>query len=143
MNASKTRFVLGAALALALMGSGCARGSYPAMMRTSPADAAWLAGVWQGEMWETPASMLQGVRRLTVTFAADGSWTATTSDGRRGSGVVTVRDGCVVLQGELGAAESYVHYTLKQRDHRQMWGAVLTTFGSRTAGGIVDFKRVN
>jgi hypothetical protein len=137
MNASKTRFVLGAALVLAVMGSGCARGYPPATT-----DAAWLAGVWQGGMWETPAFYLQGARRLTVTFAADGSWTAITSDGRRGSGSATVRDGCVVLHGQIGP-ESLVHYTLKQRNHRQMWGAVLTTFGARTAPAIVDLERVD
>ena|SRR3989442_650052 len=49
-------------------------------------DTASITGVWEGQVWEMPVHYLQGVRRITLKIARDGSWTANSGDTQCASG---------------------------------------------------------
>jgi hypothetical protein len=124
--------------------AGCAGhvvDSPSALPRPSADDRSWLAGVWVGTLDETPAWFYQGRRSFTVTFTPDGSWTALEAAGRRDSGSATVRDGRVVLDGPFAGEGSPLHYSLKSRGQRELWGLVETSFGGRSATAILTLTR--
>jgi hypothetical protein len=97
-----------------------------------------LQGVWRGHVWETPSSLVQGVRPVSITVDAGGAWTAVSDTGQCASGMAVVRNGFIVLDGNTG--DLCVPYTLKVgRD--VMWGAFDTSFKKREASGVIDLKR--
>jgi hypothetical protein len=127
----------------ALVG-GCAghvEDSPSALARPSADDRSWLAGVWMGALDETPASFYQGRRTFTVIFTPDGSWTVLEAGAARGAGSASVRDGRVVLDGPFAGEGSPLHYSLKSRGQRELWGMVETSFGGRSAAAILTLTR--
>jgi hypothetical protein len=123
----------GATLALLIVTTACACAT-----RARVADApAELRGVWRGHVWETPSWFLQGVRPVTMTIGDNGTWTAVSDGGLCASGVVSPRNGLIVLDGNTG--DLCVPYTLKVR-HGVMWGAFDTSFKGREASGVIELK---
>jgi hypothetical protein len=53
-----------------------------------------------------------------------------------------VRDGRVVLDGPFAGEGSPLHYALKNRGHRELWGVVETSFGGRSATATLTLTRV-
>jgi hypothetical protein len=123
---------------------GCARhdaaASRAAMVETGSADPAALAGMWEGEVWETPSFYLQGVRRVAVTVSSGGSWTASSAGAVCATGTATARDGLVILDGDPVGPDRCVPRSLKIEDGR-MWAAFETSFKGRTAPAMIGLER--
>lgn len=105
----------------------------PAAEQVHPA---WLAGTWQGTAWQVAASKTQGEADVTVTFAADGTWSASTG----ASGISWLDGDRVVLQGRYPGGDR-IRYILKERersDGHELWGMVEANFGP----AAVSLKRV-
>jgi hypothetical protein len=97
----------------------------PASQQVHPA---WLVGTWQGTAWQVDASKDQGSADISVTFASDGTWKASTG----ASGVSWLAGDRVVLQGSYQGGDK-VRYMLKQRqraDGHELWGIVEASFGA-------------
>jgi hypothetical protein len=109
-----------------------------AIKQTSSGTTDALTGVWEGYVWDTPSSLYQGVRLVTITVVDEGVWTAASEGGQCGSGAAMVRDGLIVLDGE--ARDLCVPYTLKL-GREYMWGAFVTSFKKRGASAVIDLKR--
>jgi hypothetical protein len=122
--------------------AACARPApEPSPGAVSPADMASLVGVWQGEAVETGASLYQGNRRVTVTFEAGGSWTATADGVPCAAGQASVRGGRVFLGIRQSGPDACVPPSLRLRDGR-MWAAFATSFKGREAPAVIDLQRV-
>lgn len=112
------------AVSLALV--SCASNAVPpASQQVHPP---WLVGTWQGTAWQVDASKDQGSANVRVTFAGDGTWTASTG----ATGISWLAGDRVILQGTYPGGAN-VRYTLKERqraeDH-ELWGIVEASFGA-------------
>ena len=120
--------------AVSLSLAACA-GSSP----VPPAQAVhppWLVGTWQGTAWQVAAGKTQGEADVTLTFAADGTWKASTG----ASGTSWVAGDRVVLEG-VASDGAKIRYTLKERERangREVWGIVEANFGA----AAVSLKRI-
>ena len=130
-----------AVLGLVLLLSACASGGLeplgPDAKREHPA---WLTGTWQGTGYQVNASKTQGEGTISITFAPDGGWKATTAAGVSSGTSWVVRDR-VVLEG-VTPDGAQIRYTLKERDGsggREIWGIVEASFGA----AMVTLKRVS
>jgi hypothetical protein len=88
----------------------------------------WLVGPWEGTAWQVDASKDQGSADVSVTFASDGTWKASTG----AFGISWLAGDRVVLQGSYQGGDK-VRYTLKQRqraDEHELWGIVEASFGA-------------
>jgi len=119
--------------ALSLSLAACAGGSKPPAQAPHPS---WLTGTWQGSAWEVGAGKTQGQADLTMTFADNGTWKASTG----ASGTSWVVGDRVVLEG-VASDGAKIRYTLKERertDGREVWGIVEASFGA----AAVSLKRI-
>ena len=132
-------------LAVALS-AGCAtrRGGVESvsMDRSSTSDTAALAGVWEGQVWETPTHYLQGVRRITLNIGQDGRWTASSGGIPCPSGTASVRGRRVILDGQRKGQDFCVPYSLTSRDGR-MKAMFDAGFKGREASAMIDLERVH
>ena len=142
-RSSMTRFVL-AAVAVALS-AGCATRSGAvapiSMNESSTLSTAWLAGVWEGQVWEMPSIFLQGVRRITLNITPDGRWTASSAGTPCASGTVEIRGRLVVLGDARTGPDYCMPYSLGSRDGR-MRAVFETSFKARQASAMIDLERV-
>lgn len=131
------RVVTGALVGLLLVAGpvGCAR----LRVEWSPGTPTPPVGVWQGVVWETPASLYQGVRRVTVTVVEGGSWTAIGDGAPCAFGVAIIRDGGVVLDIHRRAWDACMPWSLAMRDGR-MWAVFVTSFNGRDARAVIDLQ---
>jgi len=119
--------------ALSLSLAACAGSAPRPLQATNPA---WLAGTWQGTAWQVAAGKDQGEANVTVTFAGDGTWKASTG----ASGTSWLVGDRVVLEG-VASDGAKIRYTLKEReraDGREVWGIVEANFGA----AAVSLKRI-
>ena len=100
-----------------------------------------IAGVWEGQVWEMPTHYLQGVRRITLNIAKDGSWTATSAGAQCASGTASVHGGLVVLAGTRTGPDFCMPYSLASKDGR-MKAVFETSFKAREASAMIDLTRV-
>src|SRR5262245_30094641 len=113
-----------------VLAMACASGR---SMEPPPANAqrtppAWLVGTWEGTGYKVGAAAAPGQGRITITFGADGAWTAVTDSGTH-SGKSWLVDDEVVLDGAM-ANGAEIRYTLRVRENsgdREMWGLLNTT----------------
>jgi hypothetical protein len=105
-------------------------------------------GTWSGTVWETPASLVQGIGRLTLTFAGDGTWTGEFGKGataRKASGVVRRRGDELILDGDVAGggkeAPQRVHLALRERGNR-LGGVGEAIFSERPSTAMVDLGPV-
>ena len=105
-------------------------------------DLASIAGVWKGEVWERPTHYLQGVRRITLDVAKDGTWTAKTGDVDCASGIATIRGGLVFLRSTWRGPDFCMPYSLASKDGR-MRAVFDTTFKEREGSAMIDLTRVS
>jgi len=120
-------------LALSLSLAACAGSTAPPPQGTHPS---WLAGTWQGTAWQVAAGKDQGEANVTVTFAGDGTWKASTG----AAGTSWLVGDRVVLEG-VAPDGAKIRYTLKEReraDGREVWGIVEANFGA----AAVSLKRI-
>jgi hypothetical protein len=140
---TNTRFVgiVAGVFALAAL-AGCGRlatvSPLGAPSRSDSADPAALAGVWAGQIWETPTDYFQGVRPVTVDISRGGVWTATVGGVECARGMATVRDDIVILTRRAGAP-CVPHSLEYARGH--MWAEFATSFGKRAATAAIDLVR--
>ena len=114
----------------------------PVTMESSgSSDIASLEGVWEGEVWEMPVHYIQGVRRVTLKIAKDGSWTATSGGTQCASGTASVRNGLVILGGSRTGPDFCMPYSLASKDGR-MKAAFETSFKSRPGSAMIGLERV-
>lgn len=136
--------VVAGLLALATS-AGCARfadvGSPGAAARPVSSEPAVLAGVWEGQIWETPADYVQGVRRVTVNIADGGSWRATIGGAECATGVATLRDSVVILRSQAPVGVPCMPYSVELGRER-MWAEFSTSFKGRTSTAAIDLLRV-
>jgi len=105
-------------------------------------DTEALAGVWEGEVWETtPSYFVQGVRRVTLNIDRDGSWTALSGGTPCASGKASRRGGLVVLGGTRIGPDHCMPYSLASKDGR-MRAVFDTSFKAREASAMIDLTRV-
>jgi hypothetical protein len=134
---------LAAGLLALVAASGCASlaapGRHGDAPRATPEPS--LAGVWEGQIWETPSDNYQGVRRVTVSIAEDGAWTARIRDAECASGIATVRHHLVILDNRAPAGTSCMPQSLALAGGR-MWGEFSTTFNRRATTAALDLVRV-
>jgi hypothetical protein len=132
------------AVALALS-AGCAAPQsavLPASIdASSRADTAALAGVWEGEVWERPTHYLQGVRRISLNIARDGTWTASSGGTPCASGTASVRGGLIVLGGDRAGPDFCLPNSLASRDGR-LKAVFETSFKARPTTAMIDLERV-
>jgi hypothetical protein len=132
MTLRRTLTLAGVVLLLA----SCASHDDPSAGVRQSVDTSWLAGTWRGVTVEVGASQTQGRAPVTLVFATDGSWKAST--GASGSGRI---DGNrVVLDGGYPEG-SRLRYTPKVRERPgddELWGMVEAAFGHAE----VSFKRM-
>lgn len=137
--------LFGIALVALAASAGCARfadiASPGDAARSASSQASALEGVWEGQIWETPADYAQGVRRVTVNISREGSWRATIGGAECASGVTTPRDDVVILGSRAPAGPPCVPYSLA-RDRERMWGEFPTSFKGRSATAAIDLIRV-
>jgi hypothetical protein len=129
--------------AIALVGCASheAAVSRAALAETSSTHTARLEGVWEGEVWETPSDYNQGVRRIAVKIASDGSWTASTGGAVCATGIAAAREGLVILdRNQIGSALCMPH-SLKIGDGH-VWAAFETSFKGRTAAALISLEPV-
>ena len=134
---------VGSFLVLALA-AGCAtqRGvASPAVTETrgSP-ETASLAGVWEGEVWEMPTHYIQGVRRITLSIARDGKWTATSGGTECASGTVSVRGDLVILGGDRAGPDFCMPHSILASG-RRMKAVFSTSFKAREGSAMIDLER--
>jgi hypothetical protein len=143
---SKTMSTLSGAILCAALLTGCAvheTDSVSALPRFDTGGASsWLTGVWIATLWKFDSAHLQGVRRFTVSFAPDGTWTATDSADRRESGTASVVDGTVLIDGRMAGEGSPLEYTLEERGHHEVWGLIETSFRGRSAAAAFAMQRM-
>jgi hypothetical protein len=108
----------------------------------SAPDVASIAGVWRGEVWERPTHYLQGVRRITLDIARDGTWTAKSGDTACASGTATIRGGLVFLRSTWSGADFCMPNSLASKDGR-MRAVFDTTFKEREGSAMIDLIRVS
>ena len=113
-----------------------------AMQPGSPPNVASIAGVWEGEIWEQAAYYPQGVRRITLDIARDGTWTATSGDVECASGTATIRGGLVFLRSTWRGPDFCMPYSLASKGGR-MRAVFDTTFKEREGSAMIDLKRVS
>jgi hypothetical protein len=128
-----------AVFGVALPFTGCASLSDSAGPESTGTHPAWLTGTWQGSGWQIDSAKEQGAGQLTVTFAPDGAWRASTPTGVY-SGTSSLIGDRVVLDG-VAPDGAKIRYILKEREGAggyEMWGLVQATFGS----AMLSLKRV-
>jgi hypothetical protein len=124
---------LAVVFALSVSLAACAGSSKPPVQAPHPS---WLAGTWQGSAWEVGTGKTQSQTDVTLTFADNGTWKASTG----ASGTSWVVGDRVVLEG-VASDGAKIRYTLKEReraDGREVWGIVEASFGA----AAVSLKRV-
>ena len=104
-------------------------------------DTASITGVWEGQVWEMPVHYLQGVRRITLKIARDGSWTANSGDAQCASGMASVRSRLVILGGTRTGSDFCMPYSLTSKDGR-MKAVYETSFKAREGSAMIDLERV-
>ena len=110
-----------------------------AAVEPQPTHPAWLVGTWEGDAWQVSASKDQGDARVTVTFASDGAWKASTPSGTW-SGTSSLVGDRLVLQG-VDPSGGKIRYTLKERASaggHELWGMVEASFGA----AMISFQQV-
>jgi hypothetical protein len=123
--------------------AGCAthRVEPVAIERVGSTDIASLEGVWEGQAWEMPVHYIQGVRRVTLKIARDGTWTATSGGTQCASGTAAVRGGLVILDGTRTGLDHCVPYSLASKDGR-MKATFPTSFKAREASAMIGLERI-
>jgi len=115
----------------------------PAAMQPAGASGlASIAGAWEGEVWEQAPYYPQGVRRITLDVATDGTWTAKSGDVECASGTATIRGGLVFLRSTWRGPDFCMPYSLASKDGR-MRAVFDTTFKEREGSAMIDLKRVS
>jgi hypothetical protein len=117
-------------------------GDVAASVRTT--DSGLPRGVWEGTLWETPASLYQGQGTMTLDFRDDGTWTGEFGHGdkaRRAAGTVTRRGGHVIVSGRVAGTDREMpmdfRLTLRPRgDH--LSGVTEISFSQRPATAMVE-----
>jgi hypothetical protein len=104
-------------------------------------DIPSIAGVWEGEVWETPSTLLQGIRRITLNVNQDGSWTATSAGTQCASGTASVRGGVIVLGGTRPGPDFCMPYSVTSKAGR-MKAMFETSFKARQASAMIGLERV-
>ena len=112
-----------------------------AMEMGTSLDTASITGVWEGQVWEMPVHYLQGVRRITLKIARDGSWTANSGDAQCASGMASVRSRLVILGGTRTGSDFCMPYSLTSKDGR-MKAVYETSFKAREGSAMIDLERV-
>jgi hypothetical protein len=125
------------------LSAGCAtqRTAASPAPTSSASDAAAIAGVWEGQVWEMPTHYIQGVRRITLTVLRDGTWTAASAGTPCASGRASVRGGLVILEGDRTGPDFCMPYSLASRDGR-MKAVFETSFKARQSSAMIDLERV-
>jgi hypothetical protein len=88
-----------------------------------------------------PTHYLQGVRRIALSIARDGRWTASSGGATCASGTVSIRGGLVVLGGERTGPDHCVPYSLASGGGR-MKAVFETSFKAREGTAMIDLERV-
>ena len=86
-----------------------------AMQQAGASSLASIAGVWEGEVWEQAPYYPQGVRRITLDVATDGTWTAKSGDVECASGTATIRGGLVFLRSTWRGPDFCMPYARVER----------------------------
>lgn len=107
----------------------------------TPSDIAAIAGVWEGQVWERPIHYLQGVRRITLSIARDGRWTASSGGAPCASGTVSILGDLVVLGGERVGPDFCMPYSIAARNGR-MRAAFETSFKARPTTAMIGLELV-
>jgi len=127
------------ACAVSLSLAACAGRTAPAVSEQLPTHPAWLAGTWEGDAFQVSASKDQGDAHVTITFASDGSWKASSPTGMW-SGTSSLVGDRLVLEGAAPDGGK-IRYTLKERANaggHELWGMVQATFGA----AMISLQRV-
>jgi hypothetical protein len=144
LNRVRTARFVWSLLAVAVS-AGCAsqqaRVKPVAMERNSSSDTTPLEGVWEGEVWEMPTHYIQGVRRVTLKIAKDGSWTATSGGTQCASGTASVRGGLVILGGTRAGPDYCMPYSVASNDGR-MKAVFETSFKARPTSAMIGLDPV-
>lgn len=123
-------------LGLVLLLASCAGHGDPSAGVRETVDTSWLAGTWRGIAAEVAGSQSQSQAPVTVVFAPDGTWKASTG----ASGTSRIEGNRVILDGAYPEG-SQLRYTLKGRERSggdELWGIVEAAFGRAS----VSLKRV-
>jgi hypothetical protein len=112
----------------------------------------WLAGEWEGVVWETPSTLNQGLDRLKLSIDDDGRWRAMVGSRGQAAGVAIVADGRVALDGSFlddrdpRTARGTLYYSLRHsvgRDGRDvLFGPAHTAFAGRTADATIELRKI-
>ena len=127
------------AFAASLSLAACAGRTGPTASE-QPTHPAWLAGTWEGDAYQVSASKDQGDAHVTIAFASDGSWKASSPTGTW-AGTSSLVGDRLVLEG-VAPDGGKIRYTLKERRDgaggHELWGMVQATFGA----AILSLQRV-
>jgi len=118
-------------LVLCLSLAACAERITPAELKAEGTHPAWLAGNWQGTAYQVTSSKDERQAEVSITFARDGAWRATTPAGTSSGASWIVRDR-LLLDG-VSLNGGHIRYTLMERSKssgRELWGMVEASFGS-------------
>jgi hypothetical protein len=135
---------------LAMLSAGCAAARGPRTPGEEPAAAiapgvGALAGRWHGSIWETGASLYQGVTALDLAVGDDGRWRGTIGSAEAQGRARVDERGWLVLEGTARDAQGRgqpVHMALTgDAEHR--WGGVLATFAGRPANAVASLRHVS
>jgi len=78
------------AFAASLPLAACAGRTAPTVSEQQPTHPAWLAGTWEGDAFQVSASKDQGDAHVTITFASDGSWKASSPTDAASAGMTLI-----------------------------------------------------
>ena len=122
-----------AMVAACLSFAACAERITPAELKAEGTHPGWLVGTWQGTAYQFPSSKDEREAQVSITFAQDGAWKATTPAGISSGSSWLVRNR-LLLDG-VNPDGADVRYTLMERsrsDSHELWGMLEASFGAAT-----------
>ena len=121
-------------------GCACHTGDASPRAMANPEPLRPFVGVWEGDVWETPSSLYQGERRVTLIVEPSGAWTSSSDNRATGAGVVVVCGGRVYFERRTAAFDTPLPYSFKERNGR-LWAVYDTSFGGRGAPAAIQLER--